>query len=153
MTRDNDNTKFDNIDPELRRMIEDRTLKTIVIENAAMRLKNGKFTIRAEDLLPKEKKPDEAEPAPGEPLTPAQRQKKHYEKLSQEGWKKTWVPPKLIAEALLLNDDPKDGMPEAMRKLQNLFYQQRNECDQWKRRAIQAENRPRGWLSWLFSGK
>ena len=98
MTKDQSKAKFDNIDPELRRMIEDKTLKTITIKDAAMRLKDGNLILRASDLLPKEKtpkNPDDPE-ATKEPMTPAQRQKKLYEERKAEGWKKQWMTPDLI---------------------------------------------------------
>ena len=74
-------------------------------------------------------------------MTGAERQKKLYQDRTDAGWKKTWVPHKLIAEAMLLTEkDLADGMD----RLQSKFYQLSAERDQWKRRA------QRGWLSRLF---
>lgn len=141
LPKDTSNAKFDNIDPELRRMIEDRTLKTIEIEDAAMRLKGGTLTLRASDLLPKEKKPDTPRD-PNQPMTGAERQQKLYQDRTEAGWKKTWVPPKLIAEAMLLTE--KGDLTDGMDKLQSKFYELSAERDEWKRRAQQS------WLNRLF---
>lgn len=133
MPKENSDAKFDNIDPELRRMIEDRTLKTIEIEDAAMRLKGGKLTLRASDLLPKEKKP-EAPRDPNQPLTGAERQKKLYRERTEAGWKKTWVPPDLIQLA------------DELGGIENIVGSREN----WMHRAIKAEQRQQGWIGWLL---
>ncbi|UOA34417.1 hypothetical protein DSM110093_04253 (plasmid) [Sulfitobacter sp. DSM 110093] len=131
MKDDDSNAKFDNIDPELRRMIEDRTLKTIEIADAAMRLKGGKLTLRASDLLPKETNPDTPRD-PNQPMTGAERQKKLYQERTDAGWKKTWVPPELIQLA-----DDLGGIENVVRSR-----------EEWMRRAIEAEKQKKGWLGW-----
>lgn len=142
MSVSNANARFENIDPELRQMLENRTLKTITIKDAAMRLKDGHLTLRASDLLPKEKSVDRPEEH-SEPMTAAQRQKKLYEDRKAKGWRKTWMPPELLELADQLGGIDKIAADREM----------------WMRRAIEAEARAaktetrpaRGLLCWLWA--